>query len=48
MYLLAPEKRDEYAVLLDFGYISSTYSVACGNGVVYSESFSLGTGHLAL
>ena len=48
MYLIAPEKRDEYAVLLDFGYISSTYSVACGNGVVYSESFSLGTGHLAL
>ena len=27
MYLIAPEKRDEYAVLFDFGYISSTYSV---------------------
>ena len=48
MYLIAPEKRDEYAVLFDFGYISSTYSVICGNGVVYSESFSLGAGHLAL
>ena len=35
-------------MLFEFGYISSTYSVACGNGVVYSESFSLGTGHLAL
>ena len=48
MYLVPPEKRDEYAVLCDFGFISSTYSVICGNGVVFSESFSLGTGHLAL
>lgn len=48
IYLIAPEKRDEYAVLFDFGYISSTYSVICGNGVVFSESFSLGSGHIAL
>ena len=48
MYLLSPEKRDEYAVLFDFGFISSTFSVACGNGVVFSESFSLGAGHIAL
>ncbi len=48
MYLLPPEKRDEYAVLFDFGFISSTFSVACGNGVAYSQSFSLGAGHLAL
>lgn len=48
MYLIPPEKRDEYAVLFDFGFISSTYSVACGNGVAYSQSFSLGEGHLAL
>ena len=48
LYLIPPEQRDEYAVLFDFGYISSTYSVICGNGVAYSESFSLGAGHLAL
>lgn len=48
MYLIPPEKRDEYAVLFDFGFISSSYSVICGNGVAYSESFSLGAGHLAL
>ena len=48
MYLIPPERRDEYAVLLDLGFISSSYSVACGNGVVYSESFSLGTGHIAV
>ncbi len=47
MYLIEPEKRDECAVLFDFGYISSTYSVVCGNGLLYSESFSVGIGHIA-
>lgn len=47
MYLLPPEKRDEVAILVDFGYISSTFSVVCGNGLLYSESFSIGLGHLA-
>lgn len=47
MYLVEPEKRDECAVLFDLGYISSTYSVICGNGLMYSESFSLGIGHIA-
>lgn len=47
MYLVEPEKRDECAVLLDLGYISSTYSVICGNGLLYSESFSVGIGHIA-
>ena len=47
MYLIEPEKRDECAVLFDLGYISSTYSVACGNGLLYSESFSVGIGHVA-
>lgn len=46
-YLIEPEKRDECAVLFDFGYISSTYSVVCGNGLLYSESFSVGVGHVA-
>ena len=48
MYLIPPERRDEYAVLLDFGFISSTYSVICGNGIAYSQSFSLGAGHLTV
>lgn len=47
MYLIEAEKRDECAVLFDFGYISSTYSIVCGNGVLYSESFSVGIGHIA-
>lgn len=48
MYLVDPEKRDECAVLFDMGYISSTYSVICGNGLLYSESFSVGIGHVAV
>ena len=48
MYLVEPERRDECAVLFDLGFISSTYSVICGNGILYSESFSLGIGHIAV
>ena len=47
MYLIEPEKRDECAVLFDLGFISSTYSVICGNGMLFSESFSVGIGHVA-
>lgn len=47
MYLVEPEIRDECAVLFDLGYISSTYSVICGNGLLFSESFSVGIGHIA-
>ena len=46
-YLFEPQERDLYAALFDMGYISSTYSVVCGNGVVFSQSFSVGTGHIA-
>lgn len=48
LYLVEPELRDEYAVLFDLGYISSSYSVVCGNGLAFSESFSVGTGHIAV
>lgn len=47
-YLVEPEQRDECAVLFDLGYISSTYSVICGNGLLYSQSFSIGIGHIAV
>ena len=48
MYLLGAEQRDEYAVLFDLGYISSSYSVVCGNGLAFCESFSVGIGHIAV
>lgn len=47
LYLVDSADRDACAVLLDLGYISSTYSVILGNGVIFSESFSVGIGHIA-
>ncbi len=47
-YLLSPQLRDSCTALIDFGYISSTYSVACGNGVLFSQSFSVGVGHIVV
>ncbi len=47
LYLLPSEMRDEYAILLDVGYISSAFSVVCGNGIVYQRAFSVGGGHVA-
>ena len=48
IYLVSPERRDEYAALFDLGYISSSYSVICGNGLAFSEAFSIGIGHIAV
>lgn len=48
MYLVDPAVRDGRALLLDIGNISSSFSVICGNGVEFSEGFSVGVGHLAL
>lgn len=47
IYLIEPEKRDKIALLFDLGYISSSFSVVCGNGLLFSESFSVGVGHIA-
>jgi cell division protein FtsA len=46
-YLIRPDQRDNYAVLFDLGNISSSYTVACGNGIEYTQSFSLGILHIA-
>lgn len=48
LYLFEPEQRDGYSILFDLGFISSTFSVICGNGVAFSEAFSIGIGHIAV
>ncbi len=48
MYLVPPEKRDNFAVILDLGEISSTFAVICGNGLAFCESFSVGVDHMAV
>ena len=47
LYLIPSEKRDEGAILLDIGYMSMTFSVVCGNGILYQSACSAGGGHVA-
>ncbi|HIY78376.1 MAG TPA: hypothetical protein H9728_04965 [Candidatus Borkfalkia excrementavium] len=46
LYLIPSEVRDEYALLLDIGYMSMTFSVVCGNGIAYQSACSVGGGHI--
>ncbi len=46
LYLIGPEQRDNCAILLDSGFLSSSVSVTMGDGLVDLKSFSLGTGHI--
>lgn len=48
LYLFGPNDRDGYKILFDFGFISSTFSVVCGDGIAFSEAFSVGVGHIAV
>lgn len=47
-YLIPPETRDEFALLLDVGYLSSTMCVLLGNGVVAQRTFWAGQGQIAV
>lgn len=46
LYLIPSETRDEYAILLDVDTMSMTFSVVCGNGIVYQNACSVGGGHV--
>lgn len=46
LYLFEPEKRDQYVMLLDMGYITSTLALARGDGIITMHSFSVGGGHI--
>lgn len=43
-YLISEKKREGYAFLLDVGFLTTSFSVVYGNGVVYEESFNCGVG----
>ena len=47
-HLLTPEQRDEYAIFLDVGYLSSTICIVLGNGVLAQRSFWVGQGQIAV
>lgn len=46
-YLIDPRVRDTHAIIIDIGYISSNFSVAYGNGILFNQAFSVGVGHIA-
>ena len=46
LYLVEPETRDRVAIILDVGYISTTFSIIQGDGIMYQNSFSFGGGYL--
>lgn len=47
-YLIPPETRDEYALFLDVGFLSSTLCVLLGNGVLAQWTFWAGQGQIVV
>jgi cell division ATPase FtsA len=46
MYLLPQKRREGYAFFLDIGFITSSFSVVYGNGIVREETFDCGVGSI--
>lgn len=46
MYLFDAESRDRISILADVGYISTTFTVVQGDGIVYQRSFNYGGGFI--
>lgn len=46
LYLVDAETRDRISVIVDVGYITTTFSIIQGDGIMYQESFSFGGGYI--
>ena len=46
MYLLEAEVRDRIAMIVDVGYISTTFSLIQGDGILYQSSLDYGGGYV--
>lgn len=46
IFLVEPEVRDRYALLVDVGYITTSVMVGQGDGLLFLNSFSMGGGHI--
>lgn len=46
LFLFEPYERDNGGILLDVGYLTSSFSYYSGKGILYQKSFSLGGGHI--
>lgn len=45
-FLLDQKVRDNTALLIDVGYISTSVMLICGDGISYMRTFSIGGGHI--
>ena len=46
LYLIPPEERDRCALLVDVGFLTSSFAAVMGDGLLSLNSFSLGAGHI--
>ena len=46
LYLIDAERRDRIAILVDVGYITTTFSIIQGDGIIYQNSFDYGGGYI--
>lgn len=46
MYLVEPETRDRIAMIADVGYITTTFTIIHGDGLLFQRSFSYGGGYI--
>ena len=47
LYVCPNNLRDEGVLLADVGYTTTSVAYGCGDGILHSLSFSLGSGHIA-
>lgn len=47
-YLIPPETRDEYALFLDVGFLSSTVCLLLGGGILAQRTYWVGQGQIAV
>jgi cell division protein FtsA len=46
LYLVEPETRDRIAIIVDIGYIATTFTIVQGDGIIYQKSFGYGGGYV--
>ncbi len=46
LYLVEAETRDRIAVIADVGYITTTFSIIQGDGILFQKSFNFGGGYI--
>lgn len=46
LYLVEPETRDRIAIIADVGYISTTFTIIQGDGLLFQKSFDYGGGFI--